>query len=81
MACFTSGFPQERTVFEWLEDAAERLRVGRRWRRRLTKRQHEEPWRLDADGMLPIPAMPGLGVRLDPDALARYTGGARLLDD
>lgn len=38
-------------------------------------------WRLDADGMLPIPAMPGLGVRLDPDALARYTGGARLLDD
>ncbi len=31
-----------------------------------------EPWRLDADGMLPIPDGPGLGIRLDPDALARY---------
>jgi L-alanine-DL-glutamate epimerase-like enolase superfamily enzyme len=31
-------------------------------------------WRLDADGMLPIPDGPGLGVRLDLDAVARYTG-------
>lgn len=27
---------------------------------------------LDADGMLAIPSGPGLGIRLDPDALARY---------
>jgi L-alanine-DL-glutamate epimerase-like enolase superfamily enzyme len=40
-----------------------------------------ERWRLDEDGMLPIPATPGLGVRLDPDALRRYAGGERLLDD
>ena len=38
-----------------------------------------EPWRLDADGMLPIPQAPGLGLRLNPDAVARYTGGERLL--
>jgi L-alanine-DL-glutamate epimerase-like enolase superfamily enzyme len=31
-----------------------------------------EPWRLDSDGMLTIPDAPGLGVRLDPDAVARY---------
>ena len=37
-------------------------------------------WRLDADGMLPIPATPGLGLRLDPDEVAKYTGGERLLD-
>jgi D-galactarolactone cycloisomerase len=37
-------------------------------------------WPLDADGMLPIPAAPGLGVRLDPDEVAKYTGGARLFD-
>ncbi|MEY4938824.1 MAG: hypothetical protein RIQ93_559 [Verrucomicrobiota bacterium] len=36
-------------------------------------------WRLDADGMLPIPVTPGLGLRLDPDALAKYTRGERLL--
>lgn len=35
-------------------------------------------WRLDADGMLAIPAGPGLGVELDRDAVARHTGGARL---
>ena len=34
-----------------------------------------EKWRLDADGMLPIPNAPGLGIRLDPDAIARYTRG------
>ena len=31
-----------------------------------------EPWRLDEDGMLPIPDRPGLGVELNPDALRRY---------
>lgn len=36
-------------------------------------------WKLDADGMLPIPDRPGLGLSLNPDALAKYTGGARLL--
>jgi L-alanine-DL-glutamate epimerase-like enolase superfamily enzyme len=35
-------------------------------------------WRLDADGMLAIPAGPGLGVELDRAAVARYTGDARL---
>ena len=34
-----------------------------------------EKWRLDADGMLPIPNAPGLGIRLDPDVIARYTRG------
>lgn len=38
-----------------------------------------EAWRLDADGMLAIPAAPGLGLRLDQEALARYTGGEDLL--
>jgi L-alanine-DL-glutamate epimerase-like enolase superfamily enzyme len=37
-------------------------------------------WRLDSDGMLPIPAQPGLGLKLSPDALAKYTSSARLLD-
>jgi L-alanine-DL-glutamate epimerase-like enolase superfamily enzyme len=32
-------------------------------------------WSLDADGMLAIPAGPGLGITLDPDALRRHTGG------
>jgi D-galactarolactone cycloisomerase len=32
-------------------------------------------WHLDADGMLPIPAAPGLGLRLDPAEVAKYTGG------
>jgi L-alanine-DL-glutamate epimerase-like enolase superfamily enzyme len=36
-------------------------------------------WRLDADGLLAIPDRPGLGLDLDPDAVARYTGDARLL--
>jgi L-alanine-DL-glutamate epimerase-like enolase superfamily enzyme len=30
------------------------------------------PWRLDADGMLPVPDVPGLGIRLNPDAIAKY---------
>ena len=37
-------------------------------------------WKLDADGMLAIPATPGLGLTLDREAVARYTGGARLLE-
>src|SRR6185369_13625405 len=36
-------------------------------------------WQFDADGMLPIPNTPGLGLTLDRDALSRYTGGKRLL--
>ena len=38
-----------------------------------------EGWRLDADGMLPIPSGLGLGIELDPDAVARPAGGERLL--
>ncbi len=38
------------------------------------------PWRLDADGLLAISERPGLGVELDWDAVARYTGGQRLVD-
>lgn len=33
----------------------------------------ETPFVLDADGNLPIPALPGLGVTIDRDKLARYT--------
>ncbi len=33
-----------------------------------------EPWRLDAAGMLAIPDDPGLGIRLDMDAVARFSG-------
>lgn len=36
-----------------------------------------EPWALDADGMLAIPETPGHGIRLNPDALARYSREAR----
>ena len=31
-------------------------------------------WQLDEDGMLAIPDAPGLGVELDPDAVAKFTG-------
>jgi L-alanine-DL-glutamate epimerase-like enolase superfamily enzyme len=37
-----------------------------------------EPWWLDDEGLLRIPDEPGLGLRLDPEAVARYTGGADL---
>jgi L-alanine-DL-glutamate epimerase-like enolase superfamily enzyme len=37
-------------------------------------------WSLDADGMLAIPSTPGLGLKLDVDAVNRYTGGKRLFD-
>ena len=33
------------------------------------------PFRLDADGLLPIPGGPGLGVELDPQGVAKYAGG------
>jgi L-alanine-DL-glutamate epimerase-like enolase superfamily enzyme len=33
-------------------------------------------WQLDRDGMLAIPSAPGLGIRLDTAALARYTRAA-----
>jgi L-alanine-DL-glutamate epimerase-like enolase superfamily enzyme len=32
-------------------------------------------WKLDADGLLPIPDSPGLGLELDADAVAKYSGG------
>jgi L-alanine-DL-glutamate epimerase-like enolase superfamily enzyme len=35
-------------------------------------------WRLDSGGMLAIPATPGLGVRLDAEALSQFTGGCSL---
>ncbi|MGW0808239.1 mandelate racemase/muconate lactonizing enzyme family protein [Nonomuraea sp. NPDC002799] len=37
------------------------------------------PWQLDSDGMLAIPDTPGLGIRLDPEALARYADVTALL--
>ena len=39
-----------------------------------------EPWQLDPDGMLPIPLKPGLGLELDREAVAKYTGGEKLWD-
>ncbi|MGH9470432.1 MAG: mandelate racemase/muconate lactonizing enzyme family protein [Terriglobia bacterium] len=36
-------------------------------------------WKLDSDGMLPVPQQPGLGIKIDMDALERYTGAGRLL--
>lgn len=33
-----------------------------------------EPWKLDTDGMLPVPDCPGLGATLDLDAVEKYTG-------
>jgi L-alanine-DL-glutamate epimerase-like enolase superfamily enzyme len=37
-----------------------------------------QPWQLDEDGMLAIPDRPGLGIELDMDAVARFTGGELL---
>jgi L-alanine-DL-glutamate epimerase-like enolase superfamily enzyme len=34
-------------------------------------------WRLDADGMLPIPDKPGLGLEINLDALAEYSRTSR----
>jgi D-galactarolactone cycloisomerase len=39
----------------------------------------EGGWRLEADGTISIPQGPGLGIDLDADALARYTGGKHIL--
>ena len=36
------------------------------------------PWLLDKDGTLPIPAQPGLGLKLDREAVAKYTRGEKL---
>jgi len=38
-----------------------------------------EPFQLDDEGWLNIPDKPGLGVELNPDAVARFTGGEDLL--
>jgi L-alanine-DL-glutamate epimerase-like enolase superfamily enzyme len=37
-------------------------------------------WHLDAEGLLPIPDRPGLGVSLNREALAKYTRGEKLLE-
>jgi L-alanine-DL-glutamate epimerase-like enolase superfamily enzyme len=37
-------------------------------------------WKLEEDGMLPIPDAPGLGIELDHDAVSSYSGGRSLLD-
>ncbi|TVP98755.1 MAG: mandelate racemase/muconate lactonizing enzyme family protein [Planctomycetaceae bacterium] len=37
-------------------------------------------WQLDDEGLLAIPDSPGLGLELDPDAVAKYSGGQRLLE-
>ncbi len=37
-------------------------------------------WHLDAEGLLPIPDRPGLGVSLNPEALAKYTRGEKLIE-
>ena len=37
-------------------------------------------WQLDDDGMLAIPDKPGLGLELNTEAVARYTGVQRLFD-
>ncbi len=39
-----------------------------------------ERWQLDEEGMLSIPEAPGLGIALDVDAVARYTGGQPFLE-
>jgi D-galactarolactone cycloisomerase len=31
-------------------------------------------WKLDAEGLLPIPDAPGLGLELDADAVSKYSG-------
>ena len=37
-------------------------------------------WQLDEDGMLKVPTGPGLGIDLDRDAVARFTGNKALFD-
>jgi D-galactarolactone cycloisomerase len=38
------------------------------------------PWGLDGDGLLPIPDGPGLGLKLNREAVAKYTAGERLFE-
>lgn len=40
----------------------------------------EQPWRLDADGFLAIPDSPGLGLKLNLDAVQKYTGSLEWLN-
>jgi len=37
------------------------------------------PPKLDGEGYLPIPTTPGLGVELDPEKVARHSGGRRIV--
>ncbi len=37
-------------------------------------------WKLDSEGMLNIPSKPGLGLELDPIAIAKYSGVTNLLN-
>jgi L-alanine-DL-glutamate epimerase-like enolase superfamily enzyme len=37
-------------------------------------------WKLDAEGLLPIPDKPGLGLDLDRKAVASYTGNSPLFE-
>jgi D-galactarolactone cycloisomerase len=37
-------------------------------------------WHLDADGMLPIPSVPGLGLTLDLDIVTKYARGGKLVE-
>lgn len=39
-----------------------------------------QPWKLDQDGMLPIPTAAGLGVELNFDAITRFSSGESWLD-
>jgi len=34
------------------------------------------PFKLDADGMLPVPTTPGLGIELNPEGIAKYARGS-----
>jgi L-alanine-DL-glutamate epimerase-like enolase superfamily enzyme len=34
----------------------------------------EVPWKLDSDGMLPIPSGPGLGISINLDAVEKFSG-------
>jgi D-galactarolactone cycloisomerase len=40
----------------------------------------QQGWALDADGYLPIPERPGLGVTIDLDAVARFADDAAALE-
>ena len=46
--------------------------------RRTSRSSARRRFTLDADGMLPIPTAPGLGIDLDPEGVARHSGGRAL---